>query len=95
MTRRIKLYSVNSITQQNVQVSVDSGAVRSVVSKHIAGVYEVGETSLSRRNAIFLAAHDSVIKNHGQKRVNAVNNGWKQTSMPSQVADVSNNSASV
>ena len=80
---------------ERVKVTVDSGAVRSVMPKHVASVYDVEETSLSRRNANFLAANDTVIKNHGQRRVNAVDDKWNQTSMHFQVADVSKTLASV
>ena len=80
---------------ERVKVTVDSGAVLSVMPKHVASVYDVEETSLSRTNANFLAADDTVIKNHGQRRVNAVDDKWKQTSMHFQVADVSKTLASV
>ena len=50
---------------------------------------------MSKRNPNFLAANDTVIKNHGQRRVNAVDDKWNQTSMHFQVADVSKTLASV
>ena len=57
---------------ERVKVAVDSGAARSVMLKHVASVYEAEETSLSKRNANVLAANDTVVNNHGQRGVNAV-----------------------
>jgi len=90
-----KPVSINSVEPstyqgnfERVQVTVDSGAIDSVIPKAVAQAFKLEQTYASRNGIDYKGANDSPIKNYGQRNVQGLTGEWAPIQQAFQVAGV-------
>ena len=69
-------------------MKIDSGAIDTVMPKHVAQHFETVETDASKNGPGFRAANGSPIKHFGKKTIRGISDQYHTLSLTAQVADV-------
>ena len=74
---------------EKITLKVDSGAIDTCIPPSVGKAFKLEESAMSKYNAEYRAANGTKIKNHGQRKISAMDESWSPFKLEAQVVDVS------